>query len=118
VQQRVVVEQVFPIPSDPEPHITVGEHTYHDFVDYIYEPSESALMESLIPKHLSIQLWKALLESNAAEQAARRTAMDSATSNANDLISSLQLAYNSARQSSITKEILEVVSGANAMKDN
>ncbi len=116
VQQHVVVDQMFPIPSDATPTVSIAGKTFHEFIDYIYEPSESALLEQLIPQHLAMQLWRALLESNAAEQAARRTAMDAATSNANDLIDSLKLVYNSARQSSITKEILEVVSGANAMK--
>jgi len=73
------------------------------------------LLESLLPKHLNFQIWRSILESNAAEQGARMTAMDSATSNAKDLISSLQLSYNRARQASITKEILEIVGGAEAL---
>ena len=69
-----------------------------------------------MPKHLNFQLWHALLESSAAEQGARMTAMDNATTNASDLIRDLQLSYNKARQASITKELLEIVSGAEALK--
>jgi F-type H+-transporting ATPase subunit gamma len=116
IQQTIRVEQMLPVISDPDPMVTVGDKQYHQSTDYIYEPSESCLLETLIPRHLAFQLWRAVLESNAAEQGARRSAMDTATSNANDLIELLQLEYNSARQSSITTEILEVVSGANALQ--
>jgi len=115
IQQRLCIEQVLPIPSDPEPVIEAAGHQFHQFVDYIYEPSEQALLEYLIPKHLNFQMLRVLLESNAAEQGARMSAMDAATTNARDIISSLQLAYNSARQANITKEILEIVSGAEAL---
>ncbi len=84
--------------------------------DYIFEPTRVDILESLLPKYLSLQLWRALLDSNAAEQAARMLAMDNATSNARDLISALQLEYNKARQASITKEMLEIVGGAEALK--
>jgi F-type H+-transporting ATPase subunit gamma len=72
----------------------------------------------MIPKQLNIQLWKILLESNAAEQGARMTAMESATDNAEELISELTLHYNRARQAAITKEISEIVGGAEALKEN
>jgi F-type H+-transporting ATPase subunit gamma len=84
-------------------------------VDYLYEPERQAILAALIPQHLQFQMWKVLLESNASEQAARMAAMENATENANDLISSLQLQYNKARQASITKELLEIVSGAEAL---
>jgi F-type H+-transporting ATPase subunit gamma len=84
-------------------------------VDYIYEQPPSELFASLLPKYVAVQIFRALLESNAAEQAARMTAMESATNNASDLIDSLTLKMNRARQASITKEIIEIVSGAAAL---
>jgi F-type H+-transporting ATPase subunit gamma len=84
-------------------------------VDYIYEQAPEELFRALLPKYVAIQVFRALLESVAAEHAARMTAMDSATSNATDMIDSLTLAMNRARQAKITKEIIEIVSGAAAM---
>jgi F-type H+-transporting ATPase subunit gamma len=84
-------------------------------VDYIYEQSPEQLFRALLPKYVSIQIFRALLESVAAEHAARMTAMDSATNNATDMIDSLTLVMNRARQAKITKEIIEIVSGAAAM---
>ena len=84
-------------------------------MDYIYEQSPEELFRSLLPKYVSIQIFRALLESVAAEHAARMTAMDSATNNATDMIDSLTLAMNRARQAKITKEIIEIVSGAAAL---
>jgi len=84
-------------------------------VDYIYEQAPEELFRALLPKYVSIQIFRALLESVAAEHAARMTAMDSATNNATDMIDSLTLAMNRARQAKITKEIIEIVSGAAAM---
>jgi F-type H+-transporting ATPase subunit gamma len=84
-------------------------------VDYIYEQAPEDLFRALLPKYVSIQIFRALLESVAAEHAARMTAMDSATNNATDMIDSLTLAMNRARQAKITKEIIEIVSGAAAM---
>ncbi|MFZ0308913.1 MAG: FoF1 ATP synthase subunit gamma [Candidatus Sulfotelmatobacter sp.] len=84
-------------------------------VDYIYEQAPEELFRSLLPKYVAIQIFRSLLESVAAEHAARMTAMDSATSNATDMIDSLTLAMNRARQAKITKEIIEIVSGAAAM---
>ncbi len=83
--------------------------------DYLFEPSKDDVVQSLVPRHLNIQMWRFLLESNAAEQAARMTSMEAATENAGDLIDSLRLEYNKARQAAITTEILEVVSGAEAL---
>ncbi|HEY1660397.1 MAG TPA: FoF1 ATP synthase subunit gamma [Candidatus Sulfotelmatobacter sp.] len=84
-------------------------------VDYIYEQPPEELFRSLLPKYVAIQIFRALMESVAAEHAARMTAMDSATNNATDMIDSLTLAMNRARQAKITKEIIEIVSGAAAM---
>ena len=84
-------------------------------VDYIYEQSPRELFRSLLPKYIGIQIFRALLESVAAEHAARMTAMESATNNATDMIDSLTLQMNRIRQAKITKEIIEIVSGAAAL---
>lgn len=84
--------------------------------EYIYEPNAEQVLARLLPKNITMQVWKVMLESNASEHSARMVAMDNATKNANDLIKSLSLVYNKARQASITKEILEIVSGAEALK--
>lgn len=83
--------------------------------DYIYEPSRDFIFQELIPKSLKIQFYKTLLESNASEHGARMTAMDKATDNADDLLKELRLTYNRTRQAAITKEILEIVGGAEAL---
>ena len=84
--------------------------------DRLYEPSKEKLVSSLVPRHLNIQIWKYLLESYASEQAARMMAMENATTNAKDMIKSLTLEFNKARQAAITTEMLEIVSGAEALK--
>ncbi len=83
--------------------------------DYIFEPNKADIMKDLIPKSLRTRFFKAVLESNAGEQGARMVAMDNATTNAEELIKQLKLAYNQARQAAITKEILEIVAGAEAL---
>ncbi len=85
-------------------------------VDYIYQPNREEIVAGLIPKSLKVQLFKAVLDSNAAENGARMTAMDKATENAGELLKELRLTYNRSRQASITKEILEIVGGAEALK--
>ena len=85
-------------------------------VDYIYQPDREEIMVGLIPKSLKVQLFKALLDSNASENGARMTAMDKATDNAGELLKELRLTYNRTRQAAITKEILEIVGGAEALK--
>ncbi len=84
--------------------------------DYIYQPSQEEIITSLIPQSLKVQLYKAVLDSNAAENGARMTAMDKATDNAGELLKQLRLTYNRTRQAAITKEILEIVGGAEALK--
>jgi len=84
-------------------------------VDRLFEPSKKEILEGLIPKHINVQIWQFLLESYASEQAARMLAMENATENAGDMIRDLGLQYNKARQSAITTEIIEIVSGANAL---
>jgi F-type H+-transporting ATPase subunit gamma len=103
-----MTEQLLPIvPTVQEDASATG--------DYIFEPSKSEIVEELIPKSLKIQLFKAILDSNAAEHGARMTAMHKATDNAKDLQKSLKLSYNKARQAAITNEILEIVGGAEAL---
>ena len=111
IQQRIVKVQLLPIPFNQEEE---QDQTYSS--NYIFEPDQLSIFQSLIPKHLKVQLWRALLESNAAELSARMTAMDNATTNAEEMIKSLNLTYNKERQAAITKEILEIVSGANALR--
>ncbi len=110
VKQNVNVEQILPIPR-----LKVEEDT--EPLDYIFEPSSGFILNALLPTHLNTQMWNVLLESNAAEQGARMTAMENATRNAKDLVRSLKLRYNQARQGAITTEILEIVSGAEALKN-
>jgi len=86
-------------------------------VNYIFEPTEEEILAELIPKSLKIQLYRAVLESNASEQGARMTAMDKATENAQELLKELKLVYNRTRQAAITTEILEIVGGAEALKN-
>ena len=85
-------------------------------IDYIYQPDREEIVTGLIPKSLKVQLFKAVLDSNAAENGARMTAMDKATENAGELLKELRLTYNRSRQAAITKEILEIVGGAEALK--
>jgi F-type H+-transporting ATPase subunit gamma len=108
--QIVRAEQLLPIVSAAAP--ATGAATN---VDYVFEPSEEAIITELIPKTLKTQVYKAVLESNASEHGARMTAMDKATENAGDLLKELRLIYNRTRQAAITKEILEIVGGAEAL---
>lgn len=117
IQQRVAVDEFLPIPLEEEKYVEIGGHTYHSYIDYLYEPSERELMEKIIPRHLNFKIWRVLLESNAAAYSAQMVAMEAATQNAKELLRSLQLSFNKARQTSITKEILEIVSGAEALKE-
>ena len=87
-------------------------------VDRLYEPSKEGIVHSLIPRHLNVQMWKYLLESFAGEQASRMVAMDNATENAQEMIKNLTLDFNKARQAAITKEMLEIVGGAEALATN
>ena len=84
-------------------------------IDRLFEPNKEQILEDLIPKHINVQVWQYLLESYASEQAARMVAMENATENAGEMIKELGLQYNKARQTAITTEIIEIVSGANAL---
>jgi F-type H+-transporting ATPase subunit gamma len=106
--QVVQLEQFLPLVPE------TSENTQTQ-TEYIFQPNKNYIIEDLIPKSLKIQLYKALLDSNASEHGARMTAMHQATDNATDLINSLTLSYNKARQASITNEILEIVAGAEAL---
>jgi F-type H+-transporting ATPase subunit gamma len=86
-------------------------------IDYIFEPDAQKILDELVPRYLNYQVWRALLESNAAEQGARMVAMDNATSNAEDLLEDLRITYNRERQNAITMEILDITSGAEALGD-
>jgi F-type H+-transporting ATPase subunit gamma len=109
IRQDVTVERLLPIESM---EVREGE----PLVDFIYEPSPQEILDDLLPLHFKTQIYRVFLESYASEQGARMTAMDNATNNAEDLIKSLTLQYNKARQATITKELLEVVGGAEALR--
>ena len=114
LQQRVVVEQLLPI---PRAEIEGGEAAAPGTppVEYLYEPTPEELFKTLLPRHVEVQVYRALLESNAAFYAAQMTAMDAATRNSGEMIESLTLYMNKVRQAAITREIIEVVSGAEAL---
>jgi F-type H+-transporting ATPase subunit gamma len=109
IQQNVVVEQLLPSVPDPADVHAITS-------DIIYEPGEAQVLDAILPLFVKVQVWRILLESFAAEMGARMTAMDSATQNAQELVESLTLTYNKARQAAITREILEVVSGAEGFR--
>jgi F-type H+-transporting ATPase subunit gamma len=110
--QVIKVEQFLPV----EPAVVDSATQVKSQVDYIFEPSKEEIVTELIPKSLKIQFYKALLDSFASEHGARMTAMHQATDNAKELLKELSLSYNKARQAAITNEILEIVSGAEALK--
>jgi F-type H+-transporting ATPase subunit gamma len=120
MQQRVTTEQLLPIPKGDvrSADLQAGQGAKAPVagdVDYIYEPGPAKILGELLPKHIEIQLYRALLESAAAEHAARMTAMDAATKNSGEIIDTLTLYMNKVRQAAITREIIEVVSGAQAL---
>jgi len=109
----MTIDQFLPIiPVASAPGVKAGKYN----AIYIFEPEESVLVRELIPKMLKVQLYKTILDSYAAEHGARMTAMSQATENAQEMLKQLRLSYNKARQSAITKELLEIVSGAEALR--
>jgi F-type H+-transporting ATPase subunit gamma len=128
IQQRVVAEPLLPVaamlaatPSAPATPAAaaaapVGAAAAGGAIDFSYEPSKKELLDILLPAYVESQIYRALLESIASEFGARMTAMDNATSNAKEMISALTLQYNRARQAAITKELMEIVGGAEALK--
>lgn len=115
IAQNRIIEQILPI--DEEALTGEEKEDQGQYTDYIYEPDADSILNNLFPLHLNMQFWKAILESNAAEQGARMTAMDNATENAKELERDLRLEYNQARQTAITTEISEIVSGAQALEE-
>jgi len=124
LSQKLKIEQVLPVsPAAVEAELEADDQgesspsgANHEGPDYIYEPSAEAILAELLPRFVSLQVYRVLLDSQAAEHAARMTAMDSATKNAKDLIDKLTLIYNRSRQAAITTELIEVVSGAAALE--
>jgi F-type H+-transporting ATPase subunit gamma len=112
MSQRVVVDQLLPIVGAD---IDGAGVTSENPIDYLYEPSPQEIFNQLLPRHVEVQVYRALLESNAAFFAAQMTAMDTATKNSGEMIASLTLYMNKVRQAAITREIIEVVSGAQAL---
>ncbi|HEX6324234.1 MAG TPA: ATP synthase F1 subunit gamma [Vicinamibacterales bacterium] len=112
ISQRVVIERLLPI---PRLEIEPGAGKAEQQIDYLFEPGPEQILGSLLPRHVETQVWRALLESAAAEHAARMTAMDAATRNSSEILDSLTLYMNKVRQAAITREIIEVVSGAEAL---
>jgi F-type H+-transporting ATPase subunit gamma len=110
--QILQAEQLIPV---PKPEVKRETVTKGEQLDYILEPSQEEIIQQLIPKNIKIQLYKAVLDSNASEHGARMTAMDKATDNAGELLKALKLSYNQARQAAITTELTEIVSGAAAL---
>jgi F-type H+-transporting ATPase subunit gamma len=108
IAQHVRAERLLPIAREFEADPNVPA------IDYLYEPGPEQILSDLLPKHIEFQLYRVFLESAAAEQGARMTAMEAATKNASDMINFLTLTYNRIRQAAITKEIIEIVSGASA----
>ncbi|MFO0603788.1 MAG: ATP synthase F1 subunit gamma [Polyangiales bacterium] len=115
ISQKPAFLQVLPI--DAGSTAAADDAGPRTLVDMIYEPSRDALLASLLPMYVKVSVYRALLESNASEHGARMTAMDNATNNAKKMIGSLTLQYNRARQAAITKELMEIIGGAEAIKD-
>ena len=106
--QVVTLKQFLPVETGPAEAAAS--------VDFLFEPTRKELLADLVPRHLDVQVWRALLDSAASEHGARMTAMEAATKNASEMIAALSLQYNRARQAYITKELMEIVSGAEALK--
>ncbi|MDA3904292.1 MAG: ATP synthase F1 subunit gamma [Desulfuromusa sp.] len=111
IVQIVTVERMLPIQSKE-----TDEELQDTSIDYIYEPDQGEVLSQLLPKMVEVQIFRALLESNASEQGARMASMDSASRNASEMIGKLTLQYNRARQAAITKELMEIISGAESIK--
>jgi len=109
IAQVVTRQQLVPFPVPEAKGDTGGQASYE------FEPSEEAILAELLPRNLAVQVFRALLENNASEQGARMTAMDNATRNAGDMINKLTIRYNRSRQAQITKELIEIISGAEAL---
>jgi F-type H+-transporting ATPase subunit gamma len=111
ISQEVTCQQLIPL---PEKEMEEGDEA-GEALPYDYEPEEEAILSELLPRNIGVQIFGALLENAASEQGARMTAMDNATRNAGDMIKNLTLQYNRTRQAAITKELIEIISGAEAL---
>jgi F-type H+-transporting ATPase subunit gamma len=118
IQQKVIVERLIPVSlQPPEGVVGVLRASEEDkYKNYLFEPSKDELLNELVPRHFRTQVFRAILESVASEHGARMTSMENATKNASEMIDNLTLEYNKARQASITKELMEIVSGVEAMR--
>jgi len=114
ISQEVTQQQLIPLDFSPQDNENKDNEKKDNSI-YIYEPDEEAILQDLLPKNISIQIFKILLESDAGEQGARMAAMDNATRNAGEMIDSLTLKYNRTRQAFITKELIEIISGAESI---
>ena len=114
ISQEVTHQQLIPLELNKEDSLS-KEQEAKDLSIYTYEPDEETILKDLLPKNVSIQIFKVLLESNAGEQGARMAAMDNATRNAGEMIDNLTLVYNRTRQAFITKELIEIISGAESV---
>jgi F-type H+-transporting ATPase subunit gamma len=115
IQQPVVLKKILPV-TPQSPVEGEGASPRSAAVEYLYEPSEGEILDKLLPMYVEVQVYQGLLESVASEYGARMTAMENATNNAAEMIENLTLVYNKARQAAITKELIEIVSGAEALK--
>ena len=111
MQQEVIVEQLLPVVPEK---LEQNKDSYS--VDYIYEPDEESILDKMLKRYMTVEVYRAFLESSASEHGARMTAMDAASRNAGEMIDGLTLTYNKARQAYITKELIEIVNGAEALK--
>lgn len=118
IQQTVTTERLIPVSTEvPQGVVGILRRSDEDrFKNYIFEPSKEELLNTIVPRHFKTQLFRAVLESVASEHGARMSAMDNASSNASDMIDALTLKYNKARQATITKELMEIVGGVEAMR--
>src|SRR5689334_11220903 len=117
MSQRVVVAPLLPLEKPEAPPVEAGAADWEQHREYLFEPDQTALLERLVPMYVEVTLARALLESMASELGARMTAMDSATKNASEMISKLTLIYNRARQAAITTELMEIIGGAEALRE-
>jgi F-type H+-transporting ATPase subunit gamma len=117
MSQRVVVAPLLPLEKPEPPPAESGAADWERHHEYLFEPDQTALLERLVPMYVEVTLARSLLESMASELGARMTAMDSATKNASEMISKLTLIYNRARQAAITTELMEIIGGAEALRE-
>lgn len=118
IQQKVIVERMIPVSTEvPQGVVGVLKASEDErFKNYLFEPTQDEILNEIVPRHFKMQLFRCILESIASEHGARMSAMENATKNANEMISKLTLEYNKARQAAITKELMEIVGGVEAMR--